>query len=80
MFGRASLRSALCSIGLGDMLAPVNIFTIAGDTEAILLNETWKDVEFEVALDSGSVVSAPWTTCRGTSCRSHQAADEAKTS
>ena len=35
-----SLRSALCSIGLGDMLAPVNIFTIAGDTEAILLKET----------------------------------------
>ena len=51
-----SLRSALCSIGLGDMLAPVNIFTIAGDTEAILLSETWKDIEFEVALDSGSVV------------------------
>ena len=51
-----SLRGALCSIGLGDMLAPVNIFTIAGDADAILLNETWKDIEFEVALDSGSVV------------------------
>ena len=51
-----SLRSARCSIGLGDMLAPVNIFIVAGDTEAILLNGTWKVIEFDVALDSGSVV------------------------
>ena len=51
-----SLRSALCNIGLGDMLAPVNILTIAGGTEAILLNETWKDIEFEVALHSAPIV------------------------
>ena len=37
------------------MLAPVNILT-AVEPEQILLNEAWKDIEFEVALDSGSVV------------------------
>ena len=34
-----TLRDALCSIGVGDALAPVNIMTIAGNTRSILLNE-----------------------------------------
>ena len=38
--------------------ASVNIFEvsepIAGGDQAILSNETWEDIEFEVALDSGS--------------------------
>ena len=52
----ASLRPALCSVGLEHMLAPINLFTIADETQEILLAESWKDIEFEVALDSGSVV------------------------
>ena len=42
-------------IGLGDILAPLNLIT-AVDPQHILVNETWQDIEFEVALDSGSVV------------------------
>ena len=52
----ASLRSTLSEVGLGRLLAPINVLTIAEDPQQILLNETWKDIEFEVALDSGSVV------------------------
>ena len=49
-------RSALQSIGLGHTLAPMNVITIKGPCSEILLNETWRDLEFEVALDSGAVV------------------------
>ena len=49
------LRSTLQDIGLGSLLAPVNILT-AMEPQSILVNEAWKDMEFEVALDSGSVV------------------------
>ena len=51
------LRGAMESIGLGELLAPVNVIT-TWSPDAILVNEesTWQDIEFEVALDSGSVV------------------------
>ena len=52
------LRVPLESIGLGEMLAPTQIITTL-DHEGILLageSSDWHDVEFEVALDSGSVV------------------------
>ena len=51
------LREALGSIGLGQILAPINIM-VTRDKDAIhsATNETWEDLEFEVALDSGSVV------------------------
>ena len=50
-----SMRPILQDVGLGKALAPINVLTLA-EPEQILLNETWKDIEFEVALDSGSVV------------------------
>ena len=53
------LREALSSIGLGQTLVPINL-TMTREKESILAstNETWDDLEFEVALDSGSVVHA----------------------
>ena len=52
----AGLRETMQDIGLGDVLAPVHILEFA-EPEHILVNEeAWKDLEFEVALDSGSVV------------------------
>ena len=51
------MRDTLRSIGLGDILAPLNRIT-AAEPQPILVNATWQDLEFEVALDSGSVVRA----------------------
>ena len=51
-----NLRAAMTEIGLGSALMPVNLITVQ-ETQHILVNEeAWKDLEFEVALDSGSVV------------------------
>ena len=51
-----NLRMAMSEIGLGNALAPVNLITTR-DTQPIFVNEeAWNDLEFEVALDSGSVV------------------------
>ena len=50
-----SMRQALREIGLGGALAEINILTVA-DPQEILATTAWEDVEFEVALDSGSVV------------------------
>ena len=51
------LRGAFHSIGLGHAMSPVNLIT-SRDKESILVatNGQWEDLEFEVALDSGSVV------------------------
>ena len=47
----------MSAIGLQDILAPVNILEVRGGDAVYALNEeAWQDVEFEVALDSGSVV------------------------
>ena len=50
-----SLRKALQDVGLGDVL-PVNILTSADPLEVLVAADDWQDLEFEVALDSGSVV------------------------
>ena len=50
------LRPALQSIGLGEMLAPINIITAIEPDQILISTEAWQDIEFEVALDSGSVV------------------------
>ena len=44
-------------IGLGQILVPINLM-MTREKESILAatNETWEDIEFEGALDSGSVV------------------------
>ena len=51
------LRIAFQDIGLGHTLAPINLITSI-EKEAVLMAENgkWEDIEFEVALDSGSVV------------------------
>ena len=49
-------RRVLRNIGLGDALAEVNILTVSEPQEILVNTEAWQDLEFEVALDSGSVV------------------------
>ena len=51
------LRIAFQDIGLGHTLAPINLITSI-EKEAVLMAENgkWEDIEFEVALDSGTVV------------------------
>ena len=51
-----ALRGTLQEIGLGDLLSPVNLVTVKETAEVLMNDEAWKDIEFEVALDSGSVV------------------------
>ena len=51
----AGLRSTLRDVGLGELLAPVNLITVSETVEVLVNADAWKDIEFEVALDSGSV-------------------------
>ena len=46
----------MLDIGLGGLLAPVNLITCTETAEILVNADAWKDLEFEVALDSGSVV------------------------
>ena len=51
------LRVLLQSIGLGVMLAPLNIM-MTREPEQILVSEgAWQDIEFEVALDSARLLA-----------------------
>ena len=52
------LRFPLESIGLGEALAPIHIIETLEPGGILMAGESskWQDVEFEVALDSGSVV------------------------
>ena len=54
----AYLRSTLQDIGLGEVMAPLNLFKIVGpaDEPLRMAGNHWDDIEFEVALDSGAVV------------------------
>ena len=45
-------RRAIESIGLGDILAPLNIVTVRdSDSSVYIADDAWTDIEFEVALD-----------------------------
>ena len=46
----------MIDVGLESVLAPVHVLTFAEPEHILLSDENWKDLEFEVALDSGSVV------------------------
>ena len=50
------VRQAMIDVGLEAALAPVNVLTFAEPEQILLSDEAWKDLEFEVALDSGSAV------------------------
>ena len=50
------IRQAMIDVGLESVLAPVHMLTVAEPEQILLSDETWKDIEFEVILDSGSVV------------------------
>ena len=53
----AYLRNVLSDIGLGDSIAPLNLFKLVGDAKPLLLgSDSWSALDFEVALDSGAVV------------------------
>jgi hypothetical protein len=41
---------------MGELLAPVQLVTVTETAEVLTNIDAWKDLEFEVALDSGSVV------------------------
>ena len=52
-----SLREVMRDIGLGDMLTPLHMLEVVETQQQILMSgDAWRDLEFEVALDSGSVV------------------------
>ena len=51
-----SMRNVLREVGLGDVLPEVNLITTSTPTEVLVADDKWEDLEFEVALDSGSVV------------------------
>ena len=46
----------MIDVGLESSLAPVLMLTFAEPEQTLLSDESWKDIEFEVALDSGIVV------------------------
>ena len=52
------LRNALRDIGLGEVMAPLNLFEIVetADEPLLMAGTHWDDSEFQVALDSGAVV------------------------
>ena len=51
------LRDAFRSIGLDHVMAPINLITAsAGGGQILAASDALEDLEFEVALDSGSVV------------------------
>ena len=51
----SGLRGAFNEIGLSYFMAPVNLMMTV-ESGARQSNDAWEDIEFEVALDSGSVV------------------------
>ena len=50
------LRDAFRSIGLDHVMTPVNLITASAGAQVLTAGDSWEDLEFEVALDSGSVV------------------------
>ena len=50
------VRQVMIDVGLESALAPVNMLTLAEPEQILISDEAWTDLEFEVALDSGSVV------------------------
>jgi len=53
----SGLRGAFNEIGLSHVMAPVNLMmTVEKGGQVLMTNDAWEDIEFEVALDSGSVV------------------------
>ena len=52
--------------GLSDVMAPINLITVNEAAEVLTASDAWQDLEFEVALDSGSVVHVcSIDDCRG---------------
>jgi hypothetical protein len=51
-----AMRETLRDAGLADVIAPVNLITVTETCEVLVATDAWRDLEFEVALDSGSVV------------------------
>ena len=63
-----TIRDALHNIGLGDSLMPMHLITASSPehSEVFVSEDAWQDIEFEVALDSGSVVHVCCVTdCAG---------------
>ena len=50
------LRDAFRSIGLEHVMTPINLITASAGAQVLTAGDSWEDLEFEVALDSGSVV------------------------
>ena len=57
LYAPANLRNVLQDIGISEAMAPMNLFEIvAADEPLLMAGDSWSDLEFEVALDSGAVV------------------------
>ena len=66
----------MIDVGLESILARVHMLTFAEPKQILLSDESWKDIEFEVALDSCLwSMSARWTTSRGIDSASRRAVD-----
>ena len=50
------MRTTMIEAGLANVIAPVNLVTVSETAEVLTAGDAWQDIEFEVALDSGSVV------------------------
>ena len=51
----AYMWSTLADMGLSESIVPLNIMEVAaGSGEVLMAGDAWADIEFEVALDSGS--------------------------
>ena len=59
-------RAAMRAIGLQDVMMPINILETRDGDSIYATGDAWQDIEFEVALDSGSVVHVcSLEDCRG---------------
>ena len=66
-----AMRETLRSAGLAEVIAPINLITVTETAEVLTASDAWRDIEFEVALDSGSVVHV----CSIDDCKGYKVGD-----
>ena len=47
---------ALLGVRLVPVIAPINLLTVTEPQRILVNNDAWEDIEFEAALDAGTVV------------------------
>ena len=66
-----AMRETLRNAGLAEVMAPINLITVTETAEVLTASDAWRDIEFEVALDSGSVVHV----CSIDDCKGYKVGD-----